>query len=162
MLSRPVRSIYFDGKKVATLVNVVGKNGKPYQRTEIQDHYVIIEEPNDVFLGHVVPPSGHGISIAVAIYRYLKERGWHKDLIGIGSDGTNVNVGLLKGAFPYLEKLIGHEVHWWICELHGIELPWRALFCHHDGKTAGPSSFKGPIGDALTEDLTQLPIVEFA
>ena len=45
---------------------------------EIQDHYVLIEEPQSVFLGHVVPFSGHGISLAVAIHRYLKKRNWDK------------------------------------------------------------------------------------
>ena len=84
----------------------------------------MIEEPQSVFLGHVVPFSGHGISIAVAIYRFLKAKGWHKDIVVIGCDGTNVNVGNINGALPYLEKLIGHPVHWDVCMLHANELPW--------------------------------------
>ena len=35
--SRPVRAVYFDGKKVATMVRVEGKNGKISYKWEIQD-----------------------------------------------------------------------------------------------------------------------------
>ena len=80
----------------------------------------------------------------------------------IGADGTNTNVGRDKGAIPYLEELLGHSVHWNICLLHGNELPFRALFAHYDGKTAGPSSFKGPLGKELETVLTQRRVVDFA
>ena len=33
---RPVRALFFDGKKTATLVKVRGKSGKYFQKTEIQ------------------------------------------------------------------------------------------------------------------------------
>ena len=162
--SRPVRSIYFNGKKIATIVRHTGKNGKNFQKTEIQDHYVLIEEPQSVFLGHVVPFSGHGISLAVAIYRFLKTRKWDKDAIVFGCDGTNPNVGSLQGCLAYLEKLLGHAVHWEVCLLHGNELPLRALFRFHDGKTSGPASFTGPIGkelQELQEDHTRRKPVKF-
>ena len=60
---------------MATLVKKKSKSGKSFQGTEIQDHYVMVEEPDSVFIGHVVPYSGHGISIAVAIFRYLVAKG---------------------------------------------------------------------------------------
>ena len=60
-----------------------------------------------------------------------------------------------------MEKLLGHPVHWEICLLHGNELPFRALFIHYDGKTSGPTAFKGPIGKALQKDLTQKTPVQF-
>jgi hypothetical protein len=42
------------------------------------------------------------------------------------------------------------------------ELHLRALFCHFDGTTSGPNSFKGSIGKSLGEaDLDDLPIVRF-
>ena len=50
----------------------------------IEDHYIMIEEPQSIFLGHVVPYSGHGMSIAVALYRFLKSRGWEKDIVVMG------------------------------------------------------------------------------
>ena len=121
---RPVRAIFFDGKKTATLVRVQGKSGMYFQKSEIQDHYVMIEEPDSVYLGHVIPYSGHGMSIAVALYRFLKSRGWEKDIVVVGCDGTNANVGNMKGCIPYLEKLLGHPVEWNVCLLHANELPF--------------------------------------
>ena len=94
------------------------------------------------------------MSIAVAIFRFLKSRGWEKDVLVVGCDGTNANVGKAKGAIPYLEKLLGHSVEWNICLLHGNELPFRAEFALYDGKTAGPYSFQGPLGKQLQEDLS--------
>ena len=160
--SRPVRAIYFDGKKMATLFKKKGKSGRSFQGNEIQDHYVMVEEPDSVFIGHVVPYSGHGISIAVAIFRYLVARGWKKELIILGADGMNTIVGYKNGVIAYLEMLLGHPVHWEICLLHGNELPLRALFGHYDGKTSGPNSFKGPLGKSLEGDLTQPSTVHFA
>ena len=49
----------------------------------------MIEEPNSVYLGHVIPYSMHRMSIAVAIYRFLKYRGWEKYVVEVGCDGTN-------------------------------------------------------------------------
>ena len=48
--------------------------------------------------------------------------------MAIGSDGTNVNVGSVRGCIPYLEKLLRRAVEWNICLLHGNELPFRAEF----------------------------------
>ena len=70
-----------------------------------------------VDLGHVVPFSGHGITLAVGIFRFLKARGWDKDALVFGCNGTNPNVGSLQGCLAYLEKLLGHAVHWEICLL---------------------------------------------
>ena len=53
--------------------------------------------------------------------------GWEKDVIVLGSDGTNMNMGSQKGCIPFLEKLLGHPVHWEICLLHGNELLLRTL-----------------------------------
>ena len=144
-----VRSFYFDGKHIATLALAKGKSGKTFQKTEIQDHYVILEEPNSVYLGHVVPYSGHGICIAVALSRFAKAHGWDPHITVVGADGTKTNVGSNNRAIPYFKKLLGHSLHWNICSLHANKLPFQALFAHYDGKTAGPTSFKGPIGKEL-------------
>ena len=125
------------------MVRVEGKNGKISYKWEMQDQYVMIKEPQSVYLGHVVPFPGHGISLAVEIFRFCKAKGWDKDALVFGCDGTNPNVGSLQGCLAYLEKLLGHAVHWEICLLHGNELPLRALFGFYDGKTSGPASFKG-------------------
>ena len=158
--SRPVQSLYFDGEKDASLTQIE-KNGKHYQRTVIEDYYVMLKEPESVFLGHKVPFSGHGISIGLELYRFLKSKGWHGDIFVVGADGCNVNVGKDEGALPYLEKLIGWPLHWFICQLHGNELPFRALVRFLDGGTSGPLSLKGEVGVTLNDDLTMLKIVRF-
>ena len=45
--------------------------------------------------------------------------------------------------------------------LHLNELPLKHLFEFLDGMTSGPTSFKGPIGKAINEDLRLLPIPNF-
>lgn len=79
----------------------------------------------------------------------------------VGADGCNVNVGNHEGAIVVLEKLLGKPLQWFICMLHGCELPFRALVRELDGGTTGPFSLKGPIGSTLDEDLTDLDIVSF-
>ena len=160
MKSKPVSALYFDGKKDATITRVQ-KGDKFYTITVIEDHYVILEEPGSAYLGHEVPYSGHGISLGLTMFRFCKSKGWDATLMVAGVDGCNVNVGNEEGALAYLEKLLGKPLQWFICMLHGVELPLRALIKKLDGGTSGPSSLKGPIGSTLEEDLTELEVVAF-
>lgn len=68
--SKPVTGIYFDGKKDPTLTNIQ-KGDKHYTKTIIEDHYVILEEPDSSYLGHEVPYTGHGIIISLKLFRFL-------------------------------------------------------------------------------------------
>ena len=158
--SKDISGIYFDGKKDFTLT-MVEKNGKPYPRKVIEDHYVMLGEPENVYLGHEVPYSGHGISIGLRLFRSLKAKNLAAKMIVAGADGCNVNVGNNEGALVYLELLLGKPLHWFICMLHGCELPFRALVRKLDGGTSGPLSLKGPIGSSLGEELTEEPVVNF-
>ena len=74
----------------------------------------------------------------------------------------NGNVGNEQGCLPYIEALLGHPVEWNICLLHANELPLRALFKHYDGKTSGPNSFSGPLGQELKGELNKRKVVRFA
>ena len=159
--SKPVTGFYFDGKKDATLTQVQ-KGNRLYTKTVIEDHYVMLEEPGSTFLGHEVPLSGHGISIGVKLFRFLKSKGWDRDLLVVGADGCNVNTGNKHGALVYLEKLLGKPLHWYICMLHLCELPLRALIRDLDGGTSGPFTLKGPIGSTLNDDLTELQVTSFS
>ena len=158
--SKPVIAFSYDSRKDKTLVQIF-KNGKIYTKVVIEDHYVMLEEPGNVFLGHVVPVSGHSLSIAIKLFRFLKSKGWDESICVIGADGCSTNTGYKKGALVMLEKLIGRPVHWFICMLHGCELPLRAVIKALDGGTSGPLTLKGPIGKTLSEDLTELDVVEF-
>ena len=70
-------------------------------------------------------------------------------------------MGQNEGAIVYLEKLLGRPLHWFICLLHGVELPLRAIIRELDGGTSGPFTLKRPVGKTLSEDLTELPIAPF-
>ena len=82
--SKDISGIYFDGKKDFTLTMVM-KNGKPYPRKVIEDHYVMLGEPENVYLGH----SGHGISFGLRLLRSLKARNLAAKMIVAGADGCN-------------------------------------------------------------------------
>ena len=56
----------------------------------------------------------------------------------IGADGTNSNGGAENGAIHYLEMMLGKPLHYLICQLHGNELPFRAVLYFYDGKNKGP------------------------
>ena len=71
MESKPVSALYIVGKKDATMTRVQ-KDDKFYNKTVIEDHYVILEEPGSAYLGHEVPYSGHGISLGLTMFRYTK------------------------------------------------------------------------------------------
>ena len=83
----------------------------------------MLEQPGNIFLGHETPLPGHGISIGLKLFRFLKEKGWDGSLSVVGADGCNVNTGNKHGALVFLEKLLGKPLHWFICMLHLVELP---------------------------------------
>jgi len=158
-----ITSIYFDGKKTATRVMERNdKTGRWNRKVVVQDHYVIITEPGSQYLGHVTPKSGHGKSIAEAIYTFLVDNNLTDHPITcVGADGTNVNVGANNGSIQYLEMMLGRPLQFSICQLHGNELPFHAVFYHYDGKPKGPDHWRGPIGQMIKQPLANLPIVSF-
>ena len=102
------------------------------------------------------------MSIAVALYRFLKSHGWEKDIVVVGCNCTNINIGSSQGCIPYLEKLLGYPVEWNVFLLHGNELPFCALFALYHDKTSGPHSFQGPLEKELQGYLTMRKPVWFA
>ena len=158
-----ITSLYFDGKKTATRVLKQNpKTGRWSPRLEVEDHYVLIVEPGSQYLSHVTPPSGHGRIIAQSIYNLLKEEDLLDQPISvIGADGTNSNVGAENGAIHYLEMMLGKPLHYLICQLHGNELPFRAVFYFYDGKNKGPQHWRGPVGTSIKDTVSSLPVVAF-
>lgn len=78
----------------------------------------------------------------------------------IGCDGTNTNTEHKGGIVTLLEKHLNKPLQWFICQLHGNELPLRHLLSHLDGQTTGPRALSGPIGKAL-QQCEKLPVVKF-
>ena len=52
--------IFVDGKKNATMT-MVEVNGNYHRQTVIEEHYVIVGEPNSFYLSHVMPEIGLNI-----------------------------------------------------------------------------------------------------
>ncbi|CAG9826869.1 unnamed protein product [Diabrotica balteata] len=158
--NKPIKSIYFDGRKDKTLVQE--KKGERYhKRTIAEEHVSLIEEPNSVYLGHVTPSAGSAKSIGKAIIDFLISNNFCLDnLVAIGCDGTIVNTGHKNGVITYIENELKRPLQWFVCALHANELPLRHLFQRLDGATTGPRQFSGVIGKLL-EKCEHLPIVDF-
>ncbi|GBO04945.1 hypothetical protein AVEN_48613-1 [Araneus ventricosus] len=75
-------------------------------------------------------------------------------------DGTIIDTGRKNGVIYRIEKHVGRPLQWSICLQHYNELPFRHIFQHIDGQTAGPKSFSGAIGQQLT-CYEKLPVVDY-
>ena len=67
-----VDSIFVDGRKDATMT-MVEVNGNYHRQTVIEEHYVIVGEPNGFYLSHVMPEDGTGYKIATSVYSAIKD-----------------------------------------------------------------------------------------
>lgn len=155
-----VDGIYVDGRKDSTQ-SVTQINGKYYRNSVLEEHYVIVGEPGEFYLSHVIPEDGKGISIAKALHDELEGTVLLDRLCVIGSDGTASMTGAHRGAIHCLEELIGRPLQWAICLLHCNELPLRHVFMEIDGATKGPDSFSGNIGKCLSGPVSDWDIVPF-
>ena len=153
-----IMSFYFDGKKDATLTKQ-HLNGKWYPSVQLEEHYVVLDG-ND-YVTHVTPKSGHAKNVARSLYSAAKDIDSIDEIILLCCDGTNVNTGWRNGILFNLQCMLGHDCQIVVCMLHGNELPFRAIFHHYDGTTSGPSSFSGPIGKQLKEELSSREVSEF-
>ena len=150
-------ALFFDGRKDRTLCDKV-INSKGYL---IEDHYVLIGEPNSQFIGHVTPKCSSSKAICSSIIDFFSENHIDiKDIHGVGVDGTNVNTGIHGGVIRLLEIHLNKPLQWLVCMLHLNELPLRHILHTVDGSTSGPTSFTGVIGKML-QTCHELEIVDF-
>ncbi|GBP60289.1 hypothetical protein EVAR_91571_1 [Eumeta japonica] len=144
-----IPALYFDGRKDQTST-IFEKDGKRYRRRILEEHISLIKEPDSKFLGYVTPASGTAKFLEQEIFNFFMNKDISMDdLIAIGCDGTDVNVGKYGGIIRMLEKRLDRPLQWIICLLHMNELPFRHLFEHIDGTTSGPRTFSGSIGKEL-------------
>ena len=97
--------------------------------------------------------------------KFISESVSKNSLTVIGTDGTAVNTGCNNGVIRKIEECLGRPLQWAICQLHLNEQPFRHLFELVDGKTTGPSSYRGKIGQQIMEkgvELKMMPVVKFA
>jgi len=155
-----LRGLYFDGRKDKTLVQEEIE-GKLHRKVVLEEHIVLLEEPGSKYLGHIAPISGNAKSIKSTMTDFFERNNMNLDnLTVIGCDGTAVNTGHKGGIIRLLEMHLNRPLQWFVCLLHGNELPLRHLFEHLDGSTTGPRSFSGPVGTQLQYCET-MPKVEF-
>lgn len=154
-------SIFFDGRKDKTLVQVT-KGNKFAKEVVEEEHITILQEPNSNFMGHTSPTSGSSENISSALFECFQSIGIDtSELCAVGCDGTVINTGAKNGVITRIEKHLGRPVHWIICQLHGNELPLRHLITKLDGPTTGPSGFTGPIGKQIS-NCELMAIVKFS
>ena len=147
--------IFVDGRKDATMT-VVEVNKNYHCQTVIEEHYVIVGEPNGFYLSHIMPEDGTGYKIATLVYSAIKDTALEPKLKIVESDITAVITGKSKGFIALLETLIGRPLQWVLCLLHLNELPLRHVFQNLDGVTSGPDSFSRPIGRQLNGAVSEL------
>ena len=156
-----VDGIYLDGRKDATLSTRHEGDNKHYPTTVLEEHYVVVGEPGELYLTHFAPTDGRGESIALKVHEFVKGTPLEKSLKIIGVDGTAVMTGSHSGLIRSLELKLGKSLQWSVCLLHANELPLRHVFIHLDGTTNSPDSFKGPIGQQLHFCACELPVANF-
>ena len=125
---------------------MVEVNGDYHCQTVIEEHYVMVGEPNGFYISHVMPKDGSGYKIATSVYSAIKNTALEQKVKIVGFDGTAVMTGQSKGFIASLEILIGRPFQWVLCLLHLNEHPLRHVFQNLDGVTSGPDSFSGLIG----------------
>ena len=118
--------------------------------TRKEDHYVLVGEPELVYLDHITLERGTGIEIADGLYKYVKnEMSFGDKLRTIGADSTAVNTGNKNGAIRLLECHLKQALHWFTCSLHVNEFPLRQLCKKLIGPTESSSQWKGALGKSL-------------
>ena len=102
------------------------KTGRWSPTMKVDDHYVVLTEPENNYLTHVTPKTVHGKVVARAIYDFLVEHELtNQPLYVAGCDGCCVNTGPNRGVIHHLEMLLIQPLHYSICQLHGNELPFQ-------------------------------------
>ena len=148
-LQNDVSAIFFDGRKDLTLFKEK-VDDRWYSKTRKEDHYVLVGEPEMVYLDHITLERGTGAEIADGLYKYVKnEMSCGDKLRAIGADSTAVNTGNKNGAIRLLECHLKRALHWFICSLHVNELPLRHLCKKLIGPTESSSQWKGALGKSL-------------
>ncbi|CAH0564432.1 unnamed protein product [Brassicogethes aeneus] len=136
-----------DGRKDDTIF-VEKLNAKQFRRSQKEEHYSLIQEPGSTYIGHVSTSSSSSNNITQSIISRLSE-------LSMLLEKLEKN-----GVIHRLENHVGRPLQWSICLLHFNELPFRHIFQYIDGKTAGPTTFSGSIGQQLT-NCEKLPVVDY-
>lgn len=148
-------AIYFDGRKDKTMFMKKGADFIQRQSFKKEEHVSLIEQPSGKYVGHLSLKTSDANTIANGILGFVNQ-----NMCAIGSDGTVTNTGCNGGVIRLIEIRLCKPLQWLICQLHFVELPFRALFIFVDGETSVPKHFTGKIGSMLKHSRT-LNVVKF-
>ena len=82
----------FDGRQTKTIVPKPGF--KKAHIKETMDHYVLMSEPGQRYIGHISPESGSALNIKTKILEYLAQKNISMEgLVAVSCDGTVTNTG---------------------------------------------------------------------
>ena len=112
----------------------------------------MIAEPGSRYIDHISPKSGKAKDVATEIIDVINEIS--ADVVVLGCDGTPVNTGPHGGINRIIELKLGHPCQRAVCGIHTNELILKHIFKDSDGNSSGPTSYSGPIGRIISEDLT--------
>lgn len=157
--------IYYDSRKDLSLCQtkklVENGHSKFHRKIEREEHYSIVSQLEGLFLGYVPVKGGSAAFESQAIVSFLKNEIFFDELIVVGCDGTNTNVGGDGGINYFIEKELNRPLHWFICMLHMNELPLKKLITKLDGETSSKTGSSGPIGKELnnvdSSEIVKLP-----
>ena len=121
-LQNDVSAIFFDGRKDLLLFKEK-VDDTLYSKTKKEDHYVLVSEPEMVYLDH----NTLSAEIADGLYKYVKNKKSCDKFRANGADNTAVNIGNKNGAIRLLECHLKRALHWFICSLNVYELSLRHL-----------------------------------
>ena len=151
-----IKCIGSDGKrdkKTKVITEKEINNNIVEVKEEITEEHIVYTDPLN-YITHSAIDEGHGDghSLGKDLVDVLREHHSEDSVECILSDGTKVMTGCYNGMIASAERELGKEVDWAVCQLHGNECPMRHVFQFLDGGhgTSGPDSFKGPIGQGIT------------
>lgn len=154
----PLIAFFFDGRRDSTKMYANKKI-----LTEREEHISMLQMPGSIYIGHVsiADDKSDSLSTTEEIIDFLGKEGIStQSMLIVGCDGCASNTGWKGGIIFHLERKLKRPLQWIICLLHLIELPVRKMIKTHDGRTTGPKTYAGTIGQEL-EGCEKLPIVRF-
>ena len=109
-VTKSLYATYFYGRKDKTIVQE--KKRKFLLRTVVvKENIVLLSDPGSVYIGHETSDSGSSTDITQRIIKFFtSERIRPSELVAIGCDGTNINVGKKNGTVRRLETFVSHKL----------------------------------------------------
>ena len=97
--------LYVNSKKDATL-ETTEKGGVQHKQALFEKHYVLVDEPGEYYLSHILTTSEKGRDIAEGIKNAIINTDFEDTLTVIGTDSIAAMTGRYNGAIRCLEECL--------------------------------------------------------